>query len=333
MPQHVSRLSLFLDAGPHPAPVPNPLTPGYSGLLSLLPIRDELVLAARFQNALMAARPAGEPPLFFFHSNTSKKPTQNHAPIRIVNPDAAAMARIARSMEKEYRSWMGLPQRLPALYTRLISSSTDRRIARSLPGFTELLAALSTANGECRRILRLLAVADDEVVLAIHPALCAGVRILLNGVADVHHLHVLIAAAISGDPEDDLLPGVRPDPRVVAAYRGYPPSQSTLAAEAIFQLYRLSALRPDGTLPTGFAGSDHWIAGESPPTQIPAERGERVILLGEPAFPAAWDVEPMFPGLASTSERIEVLPRPVVEEWMAAHCPQWRKPAARLAAA
>src|SRR5438876_806337 len=78
-------------------------------------------------------------------------------------------------------------------------------------------------------------------------------------VADVYQFHALLAAAVTGDPGRGLLPGPRPDPRVLDAYRDQRPDPDAATATARFQFFRPSALRPDGPVPRGFVGSDHWL--------------------------------------------------------------------------
>lgn len=197
------------------------------------------------------------------------------------------------------------------------ASVEARRAARATAGLREAAAAVATAHKPARELVELLGVPDDQVVLAIHPAARAGVRVLIRGVADVHQLHVLLA---------DLLPGRRVDPRIVDAYLDADPDPDAAAMTARFQLFRPSALRPDGTLPRGFAGSGHWAWGEQSPAALPLENGERVVLLGEPAFAADWDGRRKFPRLHADVERVEALGRAEVERWLAARCPAFRPP-------
>jgi hypothetical protein len=77
--------------------------------------------------------------------------------------------------------------------------------------------------------------------------------------------------------------------------------------ESRFQLLTPSALRSDGTLPSGFKGSDHWLWPSMPYSAIPLRNGERMVLLGQAAFPASWEVSRRFPALAAEARLLDVL--------------------------
>jgi hypothetical protein len=113
--------------------------------------------------------------------------------------------------------------------------------------------------------------------------------VLVRGVADVAAFHPLLAEAA---PE--LL-----DRR--------PPAAGPGVGVAHWQLYRPAALRADGSLPTGFGGYEHWLWGHEPLAAVPAAGGERVVLLGPPAYPATWEVGDRFPGLETSAAVLEAL--------------------------
>lgn len=263
---------------------------GYSALTFLAKLRDALRSAA----AGLAAERSGEPRLFFFDRNAQRELAAGPAKPRL-DPKVADLIADALTL-------------LPA-------SVEARRAARATDGLREAVAAVAKVHKPARELVELLDVPDDQVVLAIHPAARVGVRLLIRGVADVHQLHVLLA---------DRLPVRRVDSRIVYAYLDADPDPDAAVMTARFQLFRPSALQPDGTLPRGFAGSDHWVWGEQSPVALPLENGERVVLLGEPAFAAEWDVGRKFPRLPAEVERIEALGRAEVERWLAARCPAFR---------
>ena len=72
-----------------------------------------------------------------------------------------------------------------------------------------------------------------------------------------------------------------------------------IVAEARFQLFRASAVQPDGSVPPRFRGCGHWLWGWEAVGAVPRIDGERVVVLGEPAFPATWEVERRFPAMAA----------------------------------
>ena len=80
-----------------------------------------------------------------------------------------------------------------------------------------------------------------------------------------------------------------------------------MTATARFQLFRPAAVQQDGTLPPGFRGSDHWLWGKEPLAAVPRVDGERVVLLGPPAFRLSWGAERRFPAMPADVRVTEVL--------------------------
>jgi hypothetical protein len=87
-------------------------------------------------------------------------------------------------------------------------------------------------------------------------------------------------------------------------------------ATARFQFHRPTALQPDGTLPAGFAGTDHWLFGPEPLAVLPRIGDERTVLIGPPAFAASWEVERRVPRVTAELEVVEVLSGTAVAEWL-----------------
>lgn len=189
-------------------------------------------------------------------------------------------------------------------------SSTRRRrccSARSKPveshvlhGLTKSAAALATDHEGASQLNKLLNVADDLAFTVRHPATGREWRVFASGIENNYQLQVLLVDALKHD-----FGSPRFDPRVVAAYRGLPITDELLTATARFGMYSIGALRADGTLPRGLAGSDHWIWGECSPRTIPVHKGERFIYLGEPPYSMEWDVERQFPTMRSEVEVVE----------------------------
>lgn len=175
-----------------------------------------------------------------------------------------------------------------------------RRAARAVPG----LAAAATAvdHPRANELAELLAMPEDEVILVIHPTARAGFRLTTRGVVNLYQFHVLLAGAVTGDPGRGLLPGRRPDP-------------DADIATARFQFYRPSALQPDGTLPPGFTGSDHWLWAREPLAAIPRLGDERVVLIADPIIRETWDTESR--RVKSELDMLEVLSAAAVDDWIA----------------
>jgi len=225
--------------------------PAFAARPGLVRLRDALRAAAP---ARPARRTWKEPPVFFFD------------PARQAELDAARGPLPAAPRHP-------LDAHVAAELPALVESVDVRRVARTVPGLREAAAALAPRLPAAKDLADLLAVPDDEVVVALDPARGVGVRLLVGGVADVGQLQTLLADAA---PEwIDRRP-------------------------ARWQAYRPAALRADGTLPTGMGGCEHWLWWHEPLAAVPLVRGERVLLLGPPACPATWDAAVRFPELAAT---------------------------------
>lgn len=232
--------------------------PAFAARPGLVRLRDELRAAAP---ARALRRTWKEPPVFFFD------------PARQAELDAA---RSPLPPADRHPLDAHVAAELPAL----VASADVRRVARTVPGLREAAAALAGRLPAVKDLADLLAVPDDEVIVAIDPARGVGVRLLVRGIADVGQFQTLLA-----DTAPELVER-RP---------------------ARWQVYRPAALRTDGTLPTGMSGCEHWLWWHEPLAAVPLVRGERVLLLGPPAYPAAWDAEPRFPELEAGVTVLTVL--------------------------
>jgi hypothetical protein len=294
----------LLDRALAPAPAYSPLArpaavpdAGYESLPRLEQLRDQLTAAA-------AARQPGpwkEPPVFFFNR-------RRQAEYEAARPNSPAdpFAELAAAINVELHA--------------LFASVEVRRIARALDGLRGAAEAVALVCPPARDLADLLAVPDDEVVVVLHPARRAGFRLAVRGVADVGQFHVLLADAVTGDPAAGYLPGPPVAARFVSACRDVNPAATAgvpMAAAARYQLYTPSALRRDGNLPDGFGGCEHWLWPATPMADVPRVGGERVVLLGPPAFAASWEVTRRFPELAAGVRVIETLGPARVAEWLA----------------
>lgn len=259
--------------GGHP-PAPDP---GYDALARLDLLRIALATAP------VPPRPrGGEPPVWFF-DRRRQADLEAARPAPAAHPFAELAARIAAE--------------LPALY----ASVEVRRVARAVDGLKAAAGALATACEAAKDLAELLAVPDDETVLVLHPDRRAGLRVVVRGVADVGQFHVLVADALPGGG----MPG-----RFVAACRDANPISAggvPMVADARFQLYGPAALTGEGTLPAGFGGCGRWLWPALPLAAVPKANGERVVLLGPPAFRATWEVGRRFPAMPAELRVLEVL--------------------------
>jgi hypothetical protein len=295
---------------------------GYSSLSLLARLRDSLRAAASSLDACWAEErrtaSAGVPRLFFFdRDGQTGQPAARTKANRLPEP---YLPQVSNARPADRLNWNLLPALLDDALTLLPASTVIRRAARSLDGLVEAAGRVADHLPAAAELAELLAVPDDQVILAIHPEARFGIRTQMTGVADVHQLHALLSDLIP----TDRAPGSRPDSRIVAAYRNADPDPSADVMTARFQFYAVGALQPNGTLPDGFAGTDHWIWGDRSPAEIPMQNGERVVLLGDAVYTETWPVGRKLPRLPAGLDVVEVLTRSDVERWLAARCPAFR---------
>ncbi len=303
--------------GGRPATAPPDLPDVAVAALPLLTrLRDALAAAGRFRDCCRARQTRshaarwGTPPLFFFDAPAAGLPAARF-------PAAGDAAAVTAADPLAAAAWDALPGLIDDALCVLGASVEARHAGRAVPDLIAAANTLAADHAGARRLADTLAVTDDEVVRVLHPHARAGFRLAVRGVADFEQFAVLLAHAVTGDPTAGRLPGPRPDPRAVAAYQGRPADDADdLVAHARFQFYRPAALRPGGTLPTGFAGADHWLWGRQPLSELPRIDGERVVLIGDPVVRSTWDVAPMLPHVAAGVDVLEVMSEAAVGDWL-----------------
>jgi hypothetical protein len=85
------------------------------------------------------------------------------------------------------------------------------------------------------------------------------------------------------------------------------PAGVPMVVELPYQLLRSTALQPDGTVLEGFRGCDHWLWGWESLAAAPRFESERIVLLGEPAYPQTWEVDSRFPAMDAEASVMEML--------------------------
>jgi hypothetical protein len=246
----------------------------------LLELREDLLNAAR--QARPRKRLWGEPPVFFFDP-------ARQAELKEARPAAPAM---------EVHPLAG---RLAQEVAELCESVEVRQAARAIPGLREAAALLPVA----RDLAALLAIADEETVLALHPSLRAGYRLSVSGVANANQFQLLMLDALADEGLAPALPS-----RFASACRdSWPttPAGIPMVAELPFQLLRPEALRTDGSIDEGFESCGHWLWGGEALAVLPRIDGERVIILGKPAYRRTWEVERRFPTMAAEVALLDIL--------------------------
>ena len=233
--------------------------------------------------------------------------------------DPRRQAELERSPAAATRSahdpYEELSRRIEAELPALFESVEVRHVARAVPGLWAAAARLAAVCPAARDLADLLAVPDDEVFTVLCPARKRGVRLVARGLADCGQFHVLLAEVV---PE--LLGGGPFPPRVVTASATTNPTTTAgvpLLAEARWQFYSAAALDGRDRLPEGFAGSAYWLWPHTPLATVPRIDGERLILVGPPAYRLTWDVSRRFPALAAELRLDEVLHPAAVQDWLA----------------
>ncbi len=269
----------------------------------------------------------GVPKLFFSDRAAQAEWRSIQSPIQAFPEPFLSL--LAPAFPKLADAWDRLPGLLDDALALMGESQDVRRMARAVPGLREAARSVPQAG----ELAGILGMPEEEVWLIVHPAARAGYRVALEGVADIAQLHVLLADRLTGDPCRGLLAGSRPAFDAVDAYRGTGHTESVVATSR-FRFHRPEALRPDGTLPEGFAGSATWYWGRETLDTVPRTNGERVLLIGEPEPPTTWEVARRFPRIEAKVGLVEVLKRAEIESWLRARCPALRPsivPVARAA--
>lgn len=255
----------------------------------------------------------GVPSLFFFEKRLQKEWGEIR-PVAPAFPEPYS-TEVAKRFPVLAAAWTILPDLLADTLTVLYGSRLSRRTARAVVNLQAGADAIAKFLPDCRDLADLLAMPEDETVLAIDPAAMAGVRVRVRGIATIHEFHALLA-----DAAGTTFLGPRPSPAVIAAYRGTSPNQTEPpVATARFQFFHPRALRPDGTLPPGFTGSGDWLWGPEPLGVIPFVDGERTVLLGEPVAAMAWEAVRRFPFPAERLDVLETVTESDVMAWMQKH--------------
>jgi hypothetical protein len=217
-------------------------------------------------------------------------------------------------MVENARAWAALDFMGPAAVALLAASAEARRIAWQDRALVEGARQLAPDHEWARYIADLAQVLDGEELLVLHPGLRRGYRVRISGIADNFQLHTLLADALIGDPLEGLLPGERPDARVVAAARDRDVDVAASDARGIFTLMTWRGLQADQSLSTETMRTDNWIEHNDTPADIPLFDGVRVVLLGPPPYVRAWSSGRRHIGMHGDARVVKVLSEQEVED-------------------
>ena len=257
----------------------------------LVRLRDTLLDAIRFRDACRrlerhANRRWAVPPLFFFDA-AAQSQWDVVRPARPTFPDPWANE-VAESDPVAAYAWNKLPDLLDDTLSLCGASANVRHAARAIPGLTRAATQLATDHKRVKQFADMLAVPDDAVVVAVDPAMKIGLRVSVRGVARVGQLHRLLADAFWAD--------------------------SNTASR--FQLYRPTALGSDGRVREGVGGIGDCLWPGDSLTDIPAENGERIVLLGQAPFQSHGDTVGPTSLVDEEVDILEVMSREAVGWWL-----------------
>ncbi|WP_280440922.1 hypothetical protein [Nocardia brasiliensis] len=125
-----------------------------------------------------------------------------------------------------------------------------------------------------KELAHMLALLDDEPLVALHRETGTGYLLRMTGIADNFQLHTLLADVLLGDQH---LPGARPSAEAAAMCRDAEGQAPTVGA--------FNLVAPEGD----------WIWNEGTPADIPVLGGTRVLVLDPPPYERHWPAGRYFP--------------------------------------
>jgi hypothetical protein len=256
----------------------------YACLKTLRTLHDALKTAVHFAEEVQREQCKwGVPPLFFFHADSPKS-------VQLMNAPEAM--RLARRKPKLAAGWSQAAELIDALIPQLIGSHRLRNIARAMPELKLQCRQLAGLLPGCHRFAELLSLADDIIATILFTRERLSFRIMARGLVNLGQLQLLL---------QQRMPGTKPDPRLVAVLHGEPVDPTCNVATIRWQFYREAALKPDGTLPPGFDGIEHWL--------WEAERLDAsvTIVAGPAVYPRQWLMADPIPGLETSIEILETI--------------------------
>ena len=236
---------------------------------------------------------------------------------RLTQEEASAINdEVLRQLPREEVLAVGkLPFFTDALLAVLERSKAVRKAVRADRGFVEdILMFAEQGNDSPAHLSKILPVLDDEELLVLHPETGRGYRVEIEGITHNFQLHTLLADALIGEAAQGLLPGPRPDPRVVAAAKDQPHTPDVPVGQACFHMQDWTTIRSDGSPdPSPF---DHLIWHEGTPADIPPFEDRRVVILSKVTLPRSWKAPRDFTELFGAVRVLERLPAETVRQWL-----------------
>jgi hypothetical protein len=220
--------------------------------------------------------------------------------------------RIMPTMAQQNAAWEALGQFWRPAIAVFSVSPESRSSARHL---RDLAAQISDYHEAGHWLQLMLAVLDDEPIVAIEPQTSLGVLGRISGVVDNFQLNVLL---MDGFPKSGFLARRRVPREVADVARGNGPQQSHHTVTSVWNLYTWEAIKTGMTLPDpgDYGSSAHWVWNEGTPADIPVFDGRRVVLLGPASYPRSWQSQRMFGNLPANLEIERKLTKDEIEHWL-----------------
>lgn len=204
-----------------------------------------------------------------------------------------------------FAAWQALSLMLLPTMAVLARGMEFREQARANADLVAGIEALRERNREADFVAQTLSFTDGMELVVLHPGEGKGFRVELEAVHTLAHLFTLLQGELIGGEH---LAGPPPDPEVMALATGEKAPESLLRDEARFHFYPWNAMGADGTLDPILG---LFLGVEALPQDIPEFEGERILILGPPAFAGrSWDSNffaNIHDSLRSAARVIEVL--------------------------
>eukprot|EP01127_Copromyxa_protea_P013244 TRINITY_DN3550_c0_g1_i1.p1 TRINITY_DN3550_c0_g1~~TRINITY_DN3550_c0_g1_i1.p1 ORF type:complete len:547 (+),score=169.49 TRINITY_DN3550_c0_g1_i1:82-1722(+) len=203
-------------------------------------------------------------------------------------------------------------------------SSACRQMLREHPNY-KFCAELGNKAFEDLHMLYDLSSVIEEEILVIHVGEKKGYKVKIDGCSNNQLLGMALAATLiqSEAKEEELLQGTRPPRRIIDLLAGKGPQaigRTQYGHPFSFSVW--TAVKPDGSVPSGMAGASHWIWADGCPKQIPVWHDHetnqkiRVLLLNKVPFQRKFTPVRMFDQLASQATITHTLQKEEVEAYL-----------------
>ncbi len=219
---------------------------------------------------------------------------------------------LAPQMPQQNAAWGALDQFWPPAIAVFSFSPQSRASARHLK---DLAARISYRHDGGHWLKLMLAVLDNEPIIAIEPQTKLGVVGRISGVALNFQLNVLLMDSF---PKSGFWRRRRVPRPVADTARGLGPQETRHTVSGVWNLYTWEAIQPGLTLPDPGAqgASQNWVWNEGTPADIPVFEGHRVVLLGPPSYQRTWSSQRMFNHLPADLAIERKLTQDEVKQWL-----------------